>query len=63
MGRAYQEEAAADEVEAVRTVSGEPPGLVTPLRRKRSNPVGNDRHKTLSVMEEHCAFFRAMFSK
>jgi hypothetical protein len=46
-----------DEVEAVRIISGEPPGLITALRSKCTKPVGNDRTKTLAVMEEHDAFF------
>ena len=45
-----EEEAPVDEVEAVRTVSGEPPGYVTTLRRWRTNPSGNGWNKTLSVM-------------
>ncbi|GAC1568543.1 MAG: hypothetical protein NVS3B14_18130 [Ktedonobacteraceae bacterium] len=45
-----EEEAPVDEVEAVRIISGEPPGYIITLRRKRSNLVGNDQHKTLSVM-------------
>ena len=45
-----KEEATADEVEAVRIVSGEPPGYVTTLKRWRTNPGGNGRNKTLSVM-------------
>ncbi|MFL5652763.1 MAG: hypothetical protein ACJ8CB_01075 [Ktedonobacteraceae bacterium] len=32
------------------SVSGEPPGYVTTLRRWRTNPTGNGCHKTLSVM-------------
>ena len=45
-----EEEAPADEVEAVRIISGEPPGYIITLRRKRTNLVGNNQHKTLSVM-------------
>ena len=45
-----KEEATVDEVEAVRIVSGEPPGYVTTLKRWRTNPGGNGRNKTLSVM-------------
>jgi len=45
-----EEEATVDEVEAVRIVSGEPPGYVTTLRRWRTNPFGNGWNKTLSVM-------------
>lgn len=45
-----EEDAPVDEVEAVRIVSGEPPGLITILRRERSKLVSNDRHNTLSVM-------------
>ena len=36
-----EEEATVDEVEAVRTFSGELPGLVTPLKRERTKPDGN----------------------
>jgi len=46
-----------DEVEAVRIISGEPPGVITSLKSKCTNPVGNDRTKTLAVIEKHCAFF------
>jgi len=42
-----------DEVEAVRIISGEPPGVITSLKSKRTNPVGNDRTKTLAVIEKH----------
>ena len=45
-----KEEATVDEVEAVRIVSGEPPGYVTTLKRWRTNPDGNGWNKTLSVM-------------
>jgi len=45
-----KEEATVDEVEAVRIVSGEPPGYVTTLKRWRTNPGGNGWNKTLSVM-------------
>ena len=45
-----EEEAPVDEVEAVRIISGEPPGYVTTLRRWRANLVGNNQHKTLSVI-------------
>lgn len=49
MGRA-KEEATVDEEEAVRIVSGEPPGYIITLRRKRTNLAGNDQHNTLSLM-------------
>src|SRR5260370_19574839 len=49
MGRAVGG-ATVDEVGAVRTVSGEPPGYVTTLRRWRTNPTGNGWNKTLPVM-------------
>ena len=49
MGR-VREETPVDEVEAVRTVSGEPPGCITTPRSERAKPVGNDWDKTLSVM-------------
>jgi len=49
MGRA-RGGATVDEVEAVRIVSGEPPGLITILRRERAKLVGNDQHKTFPVM-------------
>ncbi|MBA2284127.1 MAG: hypothetical protein H0W02_01445 [Ktedonobacteraceae bacterium] len=49
MGRAVGG-AAVDEVEAVRIISGEPPGLITILRRRRAKAVGNDRNKTPPVM-------------
>jgi hypothetical protein len=39
-----------DEVEAVRIISGEPPGLITILRKERSKLVSNDQHNTLLVM-------------
>ena len=39
----------ADEVEAVRSISGEPPGLVTALRSKHAKPSGNIRAKVLTV--------------
>jgi hypothetical protein len=45
-----EEDAPVDEVEAVRIISGEPPGLVTILRRERSKLVSNDQYNTLSVM-------------
>jgi len=45
-----EEEAPVDEVEAVRIISGEPPGYVITLKRKLANLVGNNQHKTLSVM-------------
>ncbi len=45
-----KEEAPVDEVEAVRIISGEPPGYVITLRRKRANLVGDNQYKTLSVM-------------
>jgi len=41
MGRAVGG-ATVDEEEAVRIVSGEPPGLITLLRRKWTKPDGND---------------------
>lgn len=43
-------DAPVDEVEAVRIVSGEPPGLITILRRERPKLVSNDHNKTFSVM-------------
>jgi len=49
MGR-VQEEISVDEVEAVRTVSGEPLGCITILRRERAKPVGNGWNKALPVM-------------
>jgi len=36
-----EEEATVDEVEAVRTFSGELPGLITPLTREHAKPDGN----------------------
>ena len=45
-----QEEATVDEEEAVRIVSGEPPGYIITLKRKRTNLVGNDQHNTLSLV-------------
>jgi len=45
-----EEEAPVDEVEAVRTVSGEPLGVITLLKRMRGNLIGNDWHKTLPVI-------------
>ncbi len=50
MGRAIQEEAPVDEEEAVRKVSGKPPGLITILSRESTKPVGDDEDKMLSVM-------------
>jgi hypothetical protein len=44
------EEATVDEEEAVRIVSGEPPGLITILRRGQTKWAGNSQNKTLSVM-------------
>jgi hypothetical protein len=49
MGR-VREEMPVDEVEAVRTVSGEPPGCITIPRREYAKPVGNGWDKMLSVM-------------
>jgi len=49
-GPGYQEEATVDEEEAVRIISGEPPGYVITLRRKRTNLAGNGQYNTLSVM-------------
>jgi hypothetical protein len=40
-----REDAPVDEVEAVRIISGEPPGLITILRRERSKMVSNDHTK------------------
>ncbi|HEU5230249.1 MAG TPA: hypothetical protein VFU49_20695 [Ktedonobacteraceae bacterium] len=45
-----KEEATVDEVEAVRNVSGEPPGQITSLRREPTTLVGNNQDKKLSVM-------------
>ena len=45
-----EEDAPVDEVEAVRIISGEPPGLITILRRERAKLISNDQHKTLLVM-------------
>jgi len=39
-----------DEVETVRTISGESPGAITLLKRERENPGGNVWWKALSVM-------------
>jgi len=41
MGR-FTEERPVDEVETVRTVSGESPGAITLLKREQGNPIGND---------------------
>jgi hypothetical protein len=41
-GPGYEEEATVDEEEAVRIVSGEPPGSITPLKRKWTKLDGND---------------------
>jgi len=49
MGRAVGG-ATVDEVEAVRAISGEPPGYITTLRRWRANPDGNAWYKTPPVM-------------
>jgi hypothetical protein len=49
MGRA-KEDAPVDEVEAVRIISGEPPGSITILTRERSKLLSNDQHNTFSVM-------------
>ena len=40
-----EEDAPVDEVEAVRIISGEPPGLITILRRERAKLVSNDHTK------------------
>lgn len=45
-----EEEAPVDEVEAVRIISGEPPGYTITLKRKRANLVGNNQHNSLSVV-------------
>jgi len=40
-----EEEATVDEEEAVRIISGEPPGSITPLKRKWTKLDGNDEIK------------------
>jgi hypothetical protein len=39
-----------DEVETVRIISGESPGLITALKSKRTKLVGNDQAKKLAVI-------------
>jgi hypothetical protein len=50
MGRAIRRKHRLTRWRPFGIISGEPPGYTITLRRKRANPVGNDQHKTLSVV-------------